>query len=157
MSRRILASTLLGLLAAAPLMAQDAPPLRALEFMTGCWRGAMGPGATLEEQFTTATTNLMLGLSRYTRDGVARSFEFHTIGATPTGSRLVPHPDGRASVVFMESSRGPDHVTWENPQHDFPQRIAYRRVAGDSLVARIELLDGSRAQEFRMGRVGCGG
>lgn len=148
---------LLALLVPATLGAQDPPPLRALEFMTGCWQGALGGGSALEEQFTTATPNLMLGLSRYTRDGMARSFEFHTISAIPTGSRLVPHPNGRASVPFMEASRGPDHVTWENPQHDFPQRIAYRRIAGDSLVARIELLDGSRAQEFRMGRVGCGG
>ena len=37
-------------------------------------------------------------------------------------------------------------VTFENLAHDFPQRVMYRRVGGDSLVARVE---GTRAGRTR--------
>jgi hypothetical protein len=48
---------------------------------------------------------------------------------------------------------------FENPAHDFPQRIAYRRLSADSIVARISAeRDGkSRGMDIRMKRVSCGG
>lgn len=141
---------------AGTLPAQDARPLSDLAFMAGCWRGVTASGSTIEEQFTVPSTNLMLGLTRYLRDGTTRGFEFHMIGKVAEGSHLIPHPGGKASVTFVEARREAGYIAWENPEHDFPQRISYRRMAPDSLAARIELLDGGRAQEFRMGKVGCG-
>lgn len=149
------------LLAAGPLAAQGTPPasssLHGLAFLTGCWQGRTASGSIIEEQYTTPSNNMMLGLTRYLRDGMTRSFEFHVIGSTAEGSQLIPHPGGRASVRFAEASRTGDRIVWENSSHDFPQRISYARVAGDSLVARIELMDGTRPTEYRMGKVGCGG
>lgn len=141
----------------SPLAAQAAPSLDHVAFLAGCWRGTTASGSIIEEQFTTPSREAMLGMTRYLRDGAMRGFEFHLIGTAADGSRLIPHPSGRASVTFSEARREAGYIAWENAEHDFPQRISYRRVAGDSLVARIELLDGTRAQEFRMGRVGCGG
>jgi hypothetical protein len=48
---------------------------------------------------------------------------------------------------------------WENPAHDFPTLIAYRKGPGDSLLARIEGpgRDGKQSIEWRMGRATCGG
>lgn len=125
--------------------------------MTGCWQGRTAGGSTIEEQFTTTTNNLMLGMTRYLRDGATRSFEFHMIGNVAEGSHLIPHPGGKASVTFTEKERAADRVVWENAAHDYPQRISYTRVSPDSLVARIEMMDGSRPAEYRMGKVGCGG
>lgn len=159
-SRSACHAVLLLLLSAAPLTAQDAPPpsrLPELGFMTGCWQGRTASGSTIEERYTTPTQNLMLGLTRYVRDGMTRGFEFHLIGNTAGGSQLIPHPGGKASVTFTEKDRGEHRVVWENPSHDFPQRISYTRVVPDTLVARIELLDGTRATEYRLGRVRCEG
>jgi hypothetical protein len=44
--------------------------------------------------------------------------------------------------------------TVENPAHDFPQRISYRKRGADSLLARIE--GGTRDIDFPMRRVACG-
>ncbi len=155
-------AVLMALLAAAgPLAAQDQPRppsrLHELGFMTGCWQGRTASGSTIEEHYTTTSNNLMLGVTRYLRDGTTRSFEFTLIGHTSGGSHLIPHPGGKASVTFTETERTAGRVVWENPGHDYPQRITYARVSADSLEARIELLDGARATEYRMGKVGCGG
>jgi len=150
------------LLAVAPVHAQNAPArpsagLHHLGFMSGCWQGRTASGSTIEEHYTTPSSNLMLGTTRYLRDGATRSFEFTMIAADSAGSRITPHPGGRASVSFREVGRSGTSVDWENPAHDFPQRIRYERVGPDSLVATISLADGSRATGYRMGRVGCTG
>ncbi len=151
----------LALLLAAPLLAQDTPRppsrLHELGFMTGCWQGRSPSGSTIEERYTTPSNNLMLGLTRYLRDGATRSFEFTMIGNVTGGSHLIPHPGGKASVTFTERERSSNRVVWENPAHDFPQRIIYHRFMPDSMSARIELMDGGNATEYRMGKVACEG
>lgn len=144
-------------LAPAPAAAQELVTVEGLRFLSGCWNGTTASGTTIEEHYTGPSRNLILGTTRYLRDGAARSFEFSMITAGQGGSTLVPHPGGRASVPFREASRTDSSITWENPGHDFPQRIGYRRVAADTLVARIELMDGTRATEYRMARVACPG
>ena len=123
--------------------------------MSGCWQGRTASGSTIEEHYTTPSSNLMLGTTRYLRDGATRSFEFTMIASDSAGSRVTPHPGGRASVSFTEARRTSTSVTWDNAAHDFPQRINYELVGTDSLVATISLLDGSRATGYRMGKVGC--
>jgi len=48
-------------------------------------------------------------------------------------------------------------VVFENPAHDFPQRIIYRRRGTDSLLARIEgTVNGqTRAIDFPSARTRC--
>jgi hypothetical protein len=50
-------------------------------------------------------------------------------------------------------------VAFANPEHDFPQRILYRRVGADSLIARIEGKQGDKVRgiDFPMTRVACAG
>lgn len=144
-------------LAPAPAVAQELVTVDGLGFLSGCWNGTTASGTTIEEHYTSPSRNLILGTTRYLRDGAARSFEFSLITAGQGASTLVPHPGGRASVPFREASRNASAISWENPSHDFPQRIGYRRVAPDTLVARIELMDGTRATEYRMAKVSCPG
>jgi hypothetical protein len=56
-------------------------------------------------------------------------------------------PGGRAPVQFRLTARTRTGATFENPAHDFPQRIVYRR-SGDSMVATISALDGSNAMSW---------
>lgn len=143
------------LVAAFPVAAQNRSPLHDLGFMSGCWTGPDANGTTIEEHYTTPSNNLILGTTRYLRDGLTRSFEFTMIGNVAGGSHLIPHPGGKASVTFTEKERAADRVVWENLAHDFPQRIIYHRVAPDTLVARIESADGARGTSWRMSRAVC--
>jgi len=59
------------------------------------------------------------------------------------------HPSGQPSAVFLSWSVGDQEVIFENPQHDFPQRVGDKRDR-DSLLAWIE---GTRNGQLR--RIEC--
>jgi hypothetical protein len=135
-------------------------PLEPLRFMAGCWQGTGVNGQVIEEHYTAPSANLILGMTRYTRNGVATGYEFSTIAWKDSAVVLTPRPEGQQPVPFRLVAMDPRSAAWENPAHDFPTRIAYRRVGGDSLVARIEGPGPAGAvvsEEWRMGRVRCDG
>src|SRR5688572_5369243 len=81
--------------------ARGRPKLADLGFMAGCWRGASGDGGTIEEYYTPPTENLILGLSRYLRQGRVTSFEFTTIAARGDSDLvLTPRPSGQTPADF---------------------------------------------------------
>jgi hypothetical protein len=147
--------------AARPQPASGPPAVRSrvsdLAFMAGCWRGLTRSGTTIEEFYTAPSANLVLGVTRYVREGRAVDFEFTRIDQTDSGAVITPHPKGVRSVSFAPRLFESNHAVWENAAHDFPQRIVYRRVAGDTLVARIEgrTPTGERSLEWRMARATC--
>ena len=160
MLRNVTVATLFAL-GAQDVVAQS--PLEAAAFMAGCWRGSAGADRTIEEYYTTPGGNLMQGMTRYlgSRPGVQGpltvDFEFTLLDVDHDKIRLRPHPKGQPSVTFAEIERAPGRLVWENPTHDFPQRISYTKAPGDSLIARIEgtTSNGHRAIEWRMGRFAC--
>jgi Domain of unknown function (DUF6265) len=157
--RSITLAALVSALAAAGLRARPpAAPLSALSFMAGCWRGPAGAGSAIEEYYTAPTDNVMLGVTRYLRGSRVTGFEFTSIVREDTAIVVTPRPEGQRPVPFRVTWLGGDSVVWENPSHDFPRLISYRRAPGDTLVARIEGpgRDGPRSEEWRMTRVRCG-
>ena len=148
---------LAGISARAPSPAAP-PTLADLAFMAGCWRGPSGDGVTIEEYYTAPTDNLILGVSRYTKGSRVTDYEFSTIAREGDEIVLTPRPSGQQPAAFRLTRLDSTGAVWENPSHDFPTLIAYRRGAGDSLIARIEGpgRDGKRSMEWRMGTASCG-
>jgi hypothetical protein len=142
---------------AEPASAQADDAFAGIAFMVGCWAQPAPEGNGLREFFAPPAANMLTGLSQFWRDGQIVDFEFHRIDSSPDGPVLTPHPRGVASVSFRPADLGVDRIVWENPEHDFPQRITYHRVAADTLVARAEAGEGpaSRSIEWRMARVAC--
>ena len=64
------------------------------------------------------------------------SFEFLRIAEIDGVPTYHAQPGGRAPTAFKRSDGGAQWVRFENPAHDFPQRIEYRRD-GDLLNAVI--------------------
>jgi hypothetical protein len=112
-----------------------------------------------EEQWMAARGGSMLGMARTVRDGVTVSFEHLRIDGSGGNPVYIALPSGQALTEFRGVVSTDTLVVFENPEHDFPQRILYRRVTGDSIVARIEGdMDGnSRAVDFPLARVACPG
>jgi uncharacterized protein DUF6265 len=100
---------------------------------------------------------LMLGSGRTTRGDTLLDFEQTRI--VVRGGRLVfaASPMGQPPAEFPGVAVSDSAVTFENPEHDFPQRVIYRRAGADVLVARVEgVRRGSvRGQDFRYERVAC--
>ena len=136
-----------------PIGAQT-PSIDDLRFMAGCWRGQPDARNTvIEEHYTGPSANLMLGTTRYLRDGRTSAFEFSRIHATRDSVFIVPAPNGNASVSFRLVESTETRAVFENRAHDFPNRIIYVRD-GDVLTARIEGNDG-QGTSWAMAPVRC--
>lgn len=157
---RSLVPIMLALFAAVlPAAAQETPrPLAALSFMAGCWRGDAGVDKTIEESWTAADSDVMLATTRYLDDntGRTRMWEFSRIVADSSGIHLLPAPRGQQQGRFRMAAGVAGTAIFEDPTHDFPKRIIYRRGGPDRLDIRIDRDANDReAQEWRLERVAC--
>ncbi len=144
-------------LAAVPCAAQDRP-LAALAFMAGCWRGDAGVDRSIEESWTAADSDVMLATTRYLDDNSAltQGWEFSRIVADSAGIVLYPAPMGNAQGRFRLVPSRPGEASFQDPAHDFPKRIIYRRVDAGTLHVRLDGGEGDREGiELRLERVPC--
>ena len=89
----------------------------------------------------------MLGLSRTVKGDKTVNFEFMQLRVGNEGRLvLVALPSGQKETVFTAVGQTDRAVTFENVNHDFPQRVVYAQQPNDRLVARIE---GTRSGQFR--------
>lgn len=66
-------------------------------------------------------------------------------------------PSAQLSTTFLSREINAGSIVFEDPAHDFPQRVGYRRVAADRMLAWIEgtVAGKTRRQEFPYRRVDC--
>lgn len=152
------AAGIIGVLIASPLAAQAPNDLGRLAFMAGCWE-LRTPTRVTHEHWMAPLGGMMLGMSRTVVRDVAREWEALRVEAKDGIVTYLAQPGGRPATPFPASAITDTSVTFSNPAHDFPQRIVYRRLGADSLVARIEGDQGGQAKgmNFPMKRVACGG
>ncbi|MGD8277347.1 MAG: DUF6265 family protein [Gemmatimonadota bacterium] len=124
-------------------------------WLAGCWE-SRGAGSTSEERWTPPRGGSMLGTSRTVRGDSLVEWEFVLL--RERGDRLVyrAHPSGQATAEFVSSVVSADRVIFENPAHDFPQRIGYR-IVGDTLRGWIDGMRNGRSRrvEFPYVRARC--
>jgi Domain of unknown function (DUF6265) len=145
-----------SLLAAAPASAQPRKhTIDDLAFLAGCWEGEIGDGSVIRETYTAPRGGTMLGNSQVAAGGKTLFFEFIQLAQTDAGVAYKPSPNAKDSVAFPLAKLEGTSVVFENAAHDFPQRISYV-LDGGKLTARIEKLDGQKAQSFAMKATPCG-
>lgn len=134
---RLICACLLAL-SSAEVTAQGAKPTIAdLEWMAGSWVGEV-KGIHMEEHWTTAKGNSMVGLHRDIGNGRTLLFEFLRIEQQGDQIVYLSMPNGRSPATpFPLKEVSATRVVFENPHHDFPQRIIYWKD-GNDLRARIE-------------------
>ncbi|MBI3792028.1 MAG: hypothetical protein HY275_14280 [Gemmatimonadetes bacterium] len=130
-----------------------------LRWMAGCWEQRNG-ARVAHEQWMAPLGGTMLGMSRTVVGDATREYEQLRIEQRPAGDlAYVASPSGQATATFVASAASDSLVRFENPAHDFPQRIQYRRAGADSLIARIEGTRNGQVRgiDFPMRRVPCAG
>jgi hypothetical protein len=155
MHRLLLAGLLLC--ATAPALRAQEHKLEAVAWLTGCWASETGEAGS-GEQWTAPAGGTMLGMGRTVRNGQTVDHEFLQIRVNAEGRLVyVALPARQKEATFVASELREGAVIFENPQHDFPQRISYRLQPGGRLHARIEGLRGGtlRGVDFPLRRVAC--
>jgi hypothetical protein len=132
----------LGTLAACSAASAQIRPMdpsatvAAFEWLSGHWCLQRG-SELVEEAWLEPRGGLMLGVSRTSRNGNASGFEFMRIESRDGVPTYLAQPDGAPATAFRLSASGTHWARFENPQHDFPKRVEYRRTAKDRLQAQI--------------------
>ena len=143
---------------AATLSAGAAEPqFEHLSWLAGCWKSPVGEPGT-GEQWTPLAGGTMLGLSRAVSGGTTVMYEFMRIARDDSGRlSFFAQPQGVAPAGFPAIRTTLTEVVFENPAHDFPQRIVYRFEAPATLRAHIEgVIDGkTRREDFHFVRGNC--
>ena len=138
------------LMCAVPLYAGD---IDKLSFMAGCWAG---PGTY--EMWMKPEAGATMGVGRTVRNGKVVATEFFSVSETADGIVLnVQQKLAAKATPFRVKEITKSSVTFENPEHDFPQRIIYRRRADGSLLGRIEGTENGkeRVSDYPMKRAQC--
>lgn len=154
---RITALAVMLLPAAGAAPAESLLSMERLAWLGGCW-AADGGEAGSGEHWMPLAGDTLLGISRTVKRGRTVEHEFMQIRRGDDGRiAFVAQPSGQHLARFPVARLSADEVVFENLEHDFPQRISYRRTAGDWLLARVEgLRQGTlRSIDFPMRKVAC--
>ncbi len=144
-------------LLALPLsLGAQGTPLQNVRWLEGCWQLVRGTTTTVERWFAPSNGE-MSGESWTIANGAERPGE--TLKLFARGDTLVyqASPAGQATTQFRTTASSGAEIVFANPEHDFPQRIVYRRAGSDSVIARIEGDRAGRRQpvSFPYAKVPC--
>ena len=147
----------LALVASSSGALADKRDISLLAWLAGCWRiDGTEPGSG--ELWLPLAGQSMAGVSRVVKDGKSVNLEFMRIVIGDNGVlQYVAQPIGQKETSFEAVDVGPDSAAFVNPAHDYPQRIAYRRLDAESMLGSIDgKRGGSRARmDFPMRKVAC--
>jgi len=121
--------------------------LTRLSWLEGLWTGTKD-GVEMEERWTSAKGNALLGMHRDVKNGRMVSFEFFRVDTTKEGAFYFASPRAATPTPFRVIALEDRRVVFENKAHDFPQRILYWLDERGALHARIEgSMNGKPASE----------
>ncbi len=153
MRRHSIAIGLIALAAAGggPAPAKGRAGIDKAAWLAGHWT-VETEGRWTEERWAPPRGGMMLGTSLTGKGAAASSFEYMRIAAGPDGGLVFwGSPDGKPAVPFRAVDAGPTYLAFENPAHDYPTRITYRRE-GDVLTATVSGPGGANPMSWRYKR-----
>jgi hypothetical protein len=131
--------------------------VQALGWIAGCWEMRNPSGTfSIEEMWTKPAGETMLGVGRTIRNGKTIFNEFLRIGVEAGKLTYFARIGTKDATQFPLLKMSDSEVVFENPTHDFPQRIVYRKTP-DGMFARIEGVEKGKEkhQDFPYKRVSC--
>ena len=145
-------------LAGPRVLVPASSPIEQARWLAGCWELNRG-SRTGFEMWMPPAGGVMMGASRTVSAG--KVVEWERLQLSEQDGKLVytSLPSGQTEASFVSTVVTDSSFTVENLQHDFPQRIIYRKHGADSLIARIEGpgSSGPRGIDFPMRRASCTG
>ena len=150
----MLKTTILSLLLLITLLPQSTTTLADLGWLVGDWQTGPGGRAQTEEHWTKAGGGSMIGMGRTIAGEKTWEFEYLRIEQRADGIFYVAHPKGQCPGTDFKLTRSSaTEAVFENPQHDFPKRILYRKTGHDTLVATIDGGEGAKSMSVTYQRM----
>lgn len=129
---------LIGLVCSMLLpLAASAQEIEKLAWMNGIWTQTK-EGEVVQESWLGPRGKTMVGGNLTTSARRGTSFEFLRIVEGTDGLVYYGSPEGKTPTPFKLKQMGDKRVVFENPTHDFPQRIIYWLEPDGAMKARIE-------------------
>lgn len=152
--RRTVTGLVILLMVPAVSLAQapPAPP----GWLAGCWQQT-GPAHTVEEVWFPPSGGMTIGMSRTVAADTLLLWEFMAIRPVDGALAFEASPHGQTATLFPVVEYTDSTIAFENPGHDFPQRIMYAHRQGDSLLATVSGTARGRARtiNFEYARTAC--
>ncbi|MEO5720974.1 MAG: DUF6265 family protein [Chthoniobacterales bacterium] len=129
-----------------------------LGWLQGCWASATSGERQTTEHWMKAAGGTMLGMNRTIAGDKTLDFEFMRIAQEGDGEiYFIAEPSGQDKTRFKLIKNDKREAIFENPTHDFPQRVIYRRQDDGSLHGRIEgeIKGQGKAVDFPMRKIPC--
>lgn len=120
-----------------------------LAWLSGDWQTAPGGRALIEEHWTAPVGGTMIGMGRTVVGDKTAEFEFLRIEQRGDDLFYVANPNANCPQTDFKLTRLTGQaVIFENPAHDYPKRVMYRKNSDGSLVASIDAGEGTKSQSF---------
>lgn len=136
----------------------NAKKVEDLAWLSGCWESNdKAKRSVFSEQWMKPAGGMMLGIGRTVKNDKAVDYEFMRIEQRGDDIFFIAKPRAnKEETPFKLMELASSEATFENPDHDFPQRVVYKRQ-GTKLTGRIE---GNRngkvlGIDFPMMRITC--
>lgn len=140
------------LMSLTALVAATTSDISSLSWLSGAWTQKGADGRWAEEYWTPPRGHIMIGAGLTGQGGKTRSFEHMRIVADGEGRiAFYGMPGGAPAVAFPLVRQEPNLIVFENPAHDYPQRISYR-LNGKQLIATTSKIDGSSTESWTYDR-----
>ena len=137
----------LGRHAASP--PSTAHTISELGWLAGGWQTPSGGRAQIEEHWTQPAAGTMIGMGRTVAGGRTVEFEYLRLEERGGDIFYVAHPKARyPGTDFKLTSVTSQEAVFENPQHDFPKRIIYKKSPDGGITASIDGGQGTKSQSF---------
>lgn len=135
---------------------QAVSKLEQMNWLVGCFENKTEK-QTSEEAWTKAKGGMIFGVGRVFTGDKTIGFEFMRIHEEGEDLFFTSIPSGQKEASFKLVSLNASEVVFENPTHDFPQKIIYRKMPNLAIAARIEgkIGDKFKAIDFSFTRTKC--
>lgn len=128
-----------ALLIAAPLPAQSA----SAPWMEGCWADGR-----VQESWTRMPDGTLLGAGMMLREDQRVITERLLLEVARDRVTYIAEPTGQTRTRFPAVTANGDSLVVANVDHDFPQRITYRRVGSDTMLVAVTGTEGGTPRGF---------
>ena len=132
---------------AGPTVAQN------FDWLIGQWHYPAGDHL-FSEKWEKNSAGMLKGEGYLIKDGDTIFTEKLSIVQLSGISYYIAAPQGQAPVKFILTSDNEDKYIFENPQHDFPQKIEYRRTSDSTVIATVSGVENGvdKSTEYRFTR-----